>query len=456
MKFTTAATTIALTATIANATLPPIEVKNNKFFQKGSDKPFLIRGVDYQPGGSSKFVDPIASTKNCERDVKHFKDLGLNTVRVYSVDNSKNHDKCMKMLDDAGIYLILDVNTPKNSINRAEPGPSYNSAYMQTVFATIDAFKGYDNVLGFFAANEVINSGNTTEAAPYVKAVVRDMKQYIKKQSKRTIPVGYSAADVSDNRWEQMQYFNCGDDEDARIDMFGMNDYSWCGDSSFKASGYSSKVEQYKDYSIPLFLSEFGCNEVTPRTFSEIETIYSDDFDLFSGGLVYEYSEESNKYGLVKIDSDDKVSTLKDFDTLKKELKKVEDYTGKSNTGGSKKSSCPKYKKGKWEVKDNDVPKQPSKVKGYIKNGAGKALGEDDAPWTQNGYDEDKAPDSGKSSSTSSDSDSDSDSSSSSSDSKSTESKSPANAVEVPKLNSLAIVPAVALIGSFILGASLF
>lgn len=34
-----------------------------------------------------------------------------------TVDNSKNHDKCMNALSDAGIYLILDVNTPKVSVD---------------------------------------------------------------------------------------------------------------------------------------------------------------------------------------------------------------------------------------------------------------------------------------------------------------------------------------------------
>lgn len=89
-----------------------------------------------------------------------FKKLGVNTVRVYTVDNTANHDSCMSALSAAGIYLALDVNTPKYSINRAEPGVSYNDLYLQSVFATIDAFAKYDNTLLFFSGNEVINADN--------------------------------------------------------------------------------------------------------------------------------------------------------------------------------------------------------------------------------------------------------------------------------------------------------
>lgn len=79
---------------------------------------FYIRGVDYQPGGSSKATDPIADIDTCKRDVAEFKKLGINTIRVYTVDNSAQHDECMSALADAGIYLALDVNSPKYSINR--------------------------------------------------------------------------------------------------------------------------------------------------------------------------------------------------------------------------------------------------------------------------------------------------------------------------------------------------
>ena len=146
---------------------------------------------------------------------------------------------------------------------------------------------------------EVVNEANTTNCAPYVKAVTRDMRQYINSQGYRPIPVGYSAADVEDTRLDMANYMNCGTD-DQRSDFFAFNDYSWCDPSSFQDSGWQTKVQQYGSYSIPLFLSEFGCN-THKRTFEEIATLYSDQMtSVYSGGLVYEYSDEESNYGLVQ------------------------------------------------------------------------------------------------------------------------------------------------------------
>jgi hypothetical protein len=126
----------------------------------------------------------------------------------------------MQLLNDAGIYLVLDVNNPQYSINRDDPAPSYNDVYLQSVFATIDEFSKYSNTLAFFSGNEVINDKpETVKSAPYVKATTRDMRQYIGKRGYRKIPVGYSAADVSDNRQQTADYFNCGTD-DERSDFF--------------------------------------------------------------------------------------------------------------------------------------------------------------------------------------------------------------------------------------------
>ena len=242
----------------------------NIAFFAGNER-FYIRGIDYQPGGSSEADDPIADADSCKRDIEKFVKLGINTVRVYTVDNSPDadHDECMNALADAGIYLALDVNTPLYSLNRDDPQGSYNDVYLQSVFATIDKFAGYSNTLLFFSGNEVsavclakspecyshvgqvINAPNNTNCAPFVKATTRDMKSYMAAQDLRMIPVGYSAADVEENRYETALYMNCGSD-DQRSDFFAFNDYSWCSPSSFEQSGWVDKVEQYSDYSIPL------------------------------------------------------------------------------------------------------------------------------------------------------------------------------------------------------------
>ncbi|KAI9819718.1 MAG: beta-glucanosyltransferase [Thelocarpon impressellum] len=366
-----AALSVALSATAVLAALPEVTVKGNAFFT-GSSR-FYMRGVDYQPGGSSKVDDPIADIKSCKRDIEEFKKLGINTIRIYSVDNSQNHDECMKALDDAGIYLVLDVNTPKYSLNRNEPEISYNDVYLQNVFATVDAFAKYTNTLAFFSGNEVINAPNNTNCAPYVKAVTRDIRQYIGSRGYRKIPVGYSAADVSENRKEMAEYMNCGTD-DERSDFFAFNDYSWCDPSDFQTSGWDKKVENFTGYGIPLFLSEYGCNTNT-RKFGEVKSLYSSDTSaVYSGGLVYEYTEEGSKYGLVEI-SGDSVKELPDFEALQKAFADTPNPTGDggySASGGA--SKCPAASTN-WEVKENGLPAIPEPAKKFMSQGAGTGVG---------------------------------------------------------------------------------
>lgn len=363
--------------THADSSTPSINVTGNAFFNSKTGERFYIRGVDYQPGGSSNLTDPLADAETCKRDVPVFEDLGINTIRVYSVDNSQDHSECMQLLQKAGIYLILDVNTPQASLSRVDPECSYNANYLQNIFATVDSFAQYDNVLGFFAGNEVINDVNNTFTAPYVKAVVRDMKKYMSARSYRAIPVGYSAADIASNRELAAEYFNCGDDADARVDMFGVNDYSWCGNSNFQESGYAEKMQLYKNYSIPIFLSEFGCNQGVSdgRPFTEIASIYSENMSsVFSGGLVYEYSNEANGYGLVDI-SGDSVSKTNDYQNLKNEYAAHSDPSGDGGYSTSKNySSCPPYRKGVWEA-NTTLPDMPSAASAYLQKGAGTPQG---------------------------------------------------------------------------------
>ncbi|KAG0080447.1 1,3-beta-glucanosyltransferase gas1 [Linnemannia elongata] len=297
--------------------LNPVSIKGTKFFDSVTQDQFFIKGVAYQPRTlAAGFSDPLSKPADCKRDFPLMKDLGLNTVRVYQVDPSLNHDECMKALENAGIYLILDLMVPKHSIVRNNP--EYDTNIWNNVRSTIDAFKGYPNTLGFFVGNEVTNDNKTTVASGYVKAMLRDTKNYIASTSSRKIPVGYANNDDPDIRLQIQSYFNCGKDEE-RIDFFGINLYEWCGASTtYKTSGYAERSKDIASYSIPVFLSEFGCNLVTPRTFPEVKSIFGPDMtDTWSGGIVYEWSQEDNNYGLVQVKNDNTVSLLPDYTNLK-------------------------------------------------------------------------------------------------------------------------------------------
>ncbi|KAM0667066.1 hypothetical protein ACQRIU_004921 [Beauveria bassiana] len=356
----------------------PITIKGNAFY-KGNER-FYIRGIDYQPGGDSARVDPLADKEICSRDIEWFKDLGVNTIRVYTVDNSADHTECMGLLADAGIYLVLDVNNGLYSLNRAAPALSYNAAYLQSIFATVAEFAKYKNTLAFFSGNEVINEKGNEFNAPYIKAVTRDLRAFIKAQNLRAIPVGYSAADVSESRFQTAVYMNCGPDE-VRSDFFAFNDYSWCN-SDFKTAGWDAKVKNFTDYGLPLFLSEYGCNKNTPRKFDEVKALMSKEMTgVYSGGIMYEYSYEESMYGIVDIDGKagkGKVTKHKDgaeYDNFKKSLK---DNAAPSGDGGassnSHSSSCP-AKSSDWNVDPKLLPEMPKEAQKYMKEGAGKGPG---------------------------------------------------------------------------------
>jgi hypothetical protein len=357
--------------------LTPVTVKGNAFF--AGDERFYVRGVAYQPGGAADAKDPLLDIEGLKRDVANFKDLGINTIRIYTIDNSKNHDEGMKILDDAGIYLALDANTPDYSLNRetnATLHRSYNDVYLQSVFATIEAFHNYNNLLLFFSGNEVINERNNTGAATYIKAVTRDMKRFIGNKSPRTIPVGYSAADVSENIEQQALFFNCGSD-DERSDFFAFNDYSWCDPSSFTQSGWDKKVELYKDYSKPIFLSEYGCI-TNRRDWGEVAALYSTNMTgVYSGGLAYEYTVEPNGYGLVEVNSNGDIEPNADFERLKKAFAATDNPTG---AGGYREngeaSECPSESED-WEVSSTVLPAMPKNAEKYMSGDVGTGPGLD-------------------------------------------------------------------------------
>jgi 1,3-beta-glucanosyltransferase GAS1 len=247
--------------------------------------------------GNNQYTDPLANGAACSRDVPLMQALGINTIRTYAIDPTQDHSSCMQALQSAGIYVISDLSAPGASINRDTP--AWNDDLYTRYASVIDSLQQYTNVLGFFAGNEVSNNASNTDASAFVKAAVRDMKAYIKQKGYRSIGVGYATNDNADIRTNLANYFDCGSSSDS-IDFWGYNIYSWCGNSSYTESGYNLRTEEFSTYNVPAFFAEYGCNTVQPRTFSEVLALYGDQMTpVFSGGIVYEWFQETNNYGTV-------------------------------------------------------------------------------------------------------------------------------------------------------------
>jgi hypothetical protein len=347
----------SVSAATSSSGPPPIEIVGNKFFYSNNGSEFYIRGIAYQSDVANEtagqtFSDPLADAASCKRDLPYLQQLLTNVVRVYALNTSLDHTECMQMFGDAGIYVVADLSQPGLSINRDDP--QWNVDLYNRYTSVIDEFQNYTNILGFFAGNEVTNNNTNTDASPFVKAAVRDMKAYIKSQNYRQIPMGYSTNDDAATREPMAEYFVCGDDSE-KVDFYGINMYEWCGDATFQSSGYAARTAEFANLSVPLFFSEYGCNAVQPRTFTEVSALYSSEMtDVWIGGIVYMYFQEANDYGLVTIEADNSVSTLADFNFLAKELSSVSPTTinSASYTPSSVSIACPASTGLDWKGSD--------------------------------------------------------------------------------------------------------
>lgn len=367
MGFTKAALASSLLLLSQAAAIDPIVMKGSKFFYQNGTQ-FFIKGVAYQQdtaaaGGetnSTTFIDPLSDVTNCQRDVPLLAALHTNTIRTYAIDPTADHSGCMKLLADAGIYVISDLSEPSLSINR--DSPAWNVDLFSRYKAVVDEMGKYDNVIGFFAGNEVTNNRTNTGASAYVKAAVRDTKAYIKSKGGRWMGVGYAANDDANIREDIAHYFNCGD-QDQAIDFWGYNIYEWCGHSTFQSSGYQTQVEFFQNYSVPVFFAEYGCNTqggAEGRIWEETTALYSDDMTpVINGGIVYMYFEEANDYGLVSINGD-KAVTMKNYNALKTVIAKVDPSSTASSAYSPTNSpaACPVLSSN-WQASGNNLPPTP-------------------------------------------------------------------------------------------------
>jgi len=337
--------------------------RSGRYLYNQDGSRFYIKGIAYQEQGAvvastdntfgepSSFIDPLADGAACTRDLPYLTALGVNTIRVYSVNSSLNHDSCMSTFSSNGIYAIIDLSLPVNgSINRLSP--SWSTNLLDLYINTINAFSKYDNVLAYNVGNEVAIApdGSDSNVAAFVKAAARDTKAYLASQSS-SILVGYAAIDAPSNvRVPLASYLSCDPSNSGSgstaLDIYGLNNYEWCGNSTYEAS-YAGVNGDYAGYNVVAYFSEFGCITSPPRLWTETDALFSSLMsDTWSGGIAFSYfpaTSVQGQFGIVNISSDGKTVTVSaDYTQLESQYTQLSPPNTPSQSSASTNyPSCP-------------------------------------------------------------------------------------------------------------------
>jgi hypothetical protein len=305
----------------------PIIQKGKRFFHSVTGEFFPVKGIAYHPrpnNGTLSIPNSVDFFTDEFRDLwmadlEYIKALGVNTIRIYAVDPSKSHDAFMCALQEAGIYVILELlaDCEDCGIGPDEAPSCYPPSLKERGQWIINEFSKYTNTLLFSAGNEVTFYAQDQQMelnAPCQKKFMRDMRAYVNTCSPmpnsvlpRKVPIGMVNWD--NQRTRQTLYFNCRTDPSDELETpewYGLNSYQDCETAAVSAndlSGVQTLLNDFVSYnlSVPVIITEFGCRERFPaigefeaqRTWLQVDIQYSPMFiDQFAGAVAFEFSAE--------------------------------------------------------------------------------------------------------------------------------------------------------------------
>jgi hypothetical protein len=330
--------------------ITPITVVQNMFMRGGSR--WSPKGICYQPVDGS---DPLSDdhldhlTKLLDPATTNgLLNLGINCIRVYQVDPSKNHDKVMDLLASNGIYVLVGAVTSDCCITTTStsvPGP-----VVARVKAVADTFARYSNVLGFDISNELLDSPSPSQygLVSVTKQLKQQMHSYMASQGYRAVPIGCCTRDVPSYTFPGTSAYACGTAEE-RMDFIGYNTYRWIVPNGQQPdagslTAYYELYDHFKNFPVPVMLTEIGAACTGGRDWSQIAYIFgqskvtsgSNSADMsaaISGCFAFRYYERGQGFGLVQPVLSDNPSPVTiggygGYAALSAAYKKVTAFTG--------------------------------------------------------------------------------------------------------------------------------
>ncbi|MFC5049167.1 hypothetical protein ACFPK9_00845 [Rubritalea spongiae] len=327
-----------------------ITISSNFFMCNGER--WSPKGVCYQPTDG---VDPISDTQENISVITKLVDpstdygfvaMGINAIRVYQVDPSQSHSKVMKLLADAGIYVLVGC------VNSSVTVLSGLAAYNQRLQAIADEFCQYSNVMGFSIGNETIGSAGQLPGYGVpnrIRAGAKALKAYMASQNYRAVPVSAALRDDPQYTIPAALAYMCGDASE-RLDFVGYNCERWAGGpTSAKVDAYYKLAQAFVGKNpVPIVFTEFGSNPVdfNPRDWDQVPYLYGvkevkptsgsgsmNMADVVSGGFAFRYYNRTAGWGMLKPDGT--LISGSGGDKLGPAYKAVTSLTGTANSLGT-------------------------------------------------------------------------------------------------------------------------
>ncbi|MCA6363111.1 MAG: hypothetical protein IM638_08730 [Bacteroidetes bacterium] len=337
--------------------IQPITIQG-KQFMCGTSR-FMVRGIALSANAvlNTKLqnIEDILSDEHAEfmaNDViPKLVSLNVNCVRVYQVDPNRSHGKTMKLLEKNNIYVMVGLATSYNSVNQMTG--EYTQATFVHAARVVDEFQNYNNTFCFSVGNEVefpgqmasnIKSANPAlsdaevvtatvtlqyTVAQSMKSFARDIKNHIKGNNYRQIPVGVAMQDGPESSWGTgnpnayqqgiigtdiiAQFYTSGN-ADKIMDFIGINSYRYVSGSGQASVAYSGLANnEAPKYPVPAFLTESGGlpQPNAARSWNDVPTLYPGTetyYKQLSGQIAFQLIDEGAGYGIYTVNNDNSLS----------------------------------------------------------------------------------------------------------------------------------------------------